>query len=562
MNKPFILAAAFALGLAPFAALAQAAAAPIANGPACERLMGLSVPAASIGLPTGGAVVTSANLVAASGQGVKAIGAYCEVSGRIAPVDLTAPFILFQVGLPVAWNGKALMFGGGGLNGTVPSVRQNVPAGPVDRPTPLGQGYATFASDSGHQANGLLARDGLFGLHDEAVRNYGGDALKKTRDAAMAIIPAFYGRAPDQAYFAGGSNGGREALTLIQRWPADWHGAVAWYPAWNDVAALLAGHHLSRTLARPGAYLGQAQRLALYEAALEACDGLDGVVDGLVSDQRRCNARFDPRQATLRGRPLRCTGHGASEPCLSDAQIEAMRQLDAPLDFGVPLLNGDTAHPGFNVWGADTGITAWQTSTQAFVTYVNFGSAAPARPMPFTAPFMAVLSDQWLRHMVARDPAFDALSFDAARPGRWSERLQAVSALLDAKTDLSAFRARGGKLLIAHGLADMVVSPRATEQYWQRLQAQFGAEGLRGFARYYEVPGYGHAAASAFNAAWDSLGALDRWVVAGEAPQQPVVADTVGVPGRTRPLCEHPLWPRYRGQGDVNAAASFVCTRD
>ena len=89
-----------------------------------------------------------------------------------------------------------------------------------------------------------------------------------------------------------------------------------------------------------------------------------------------------------------------------------------------------------------------------------------------------------------------------------------------------------------------------------------GAAAVRDFARYYEVPGYGHAVSAIYNAAWDSLGALDRWVVQGQAPENQTVEDTVGHPGRTRPLCEYPSWPRYSGQGEVHAASSFRCVTE
>lgn len=538
--------------------LEPAASAPVA----CEKLQGMAIPAASIGLPTTGATVTSARLMEASGSGATAVPAYCEVGGRILPVDATAPSILFQVGLPVNWNQKAMMFGGGGFNGSVPSVKNNVPAGPADQPTPLGRGYATFASDSGHQSGPLTTRDGLFAMNDESLRNYGGDALKKTRDTAVAIIKAHYGTVPATSYFAGGSNGGRETLTAIQRWPADWDGAIAWYPAWNDVAALLAGQVMGRALAQPGAYPNPAKRLALYDAAMEACDALDGVADGIISQQNACNARFDPSTATLRGTPLRCAGGADSgDSCLSDAQIVALKKINSPFNFKTPMLNGDTDHPGFNVWGADTGITTWNKPTQAYVSLVNFNTSQPAFPMPVTAPFMAILGDQWVRYFVARDPNLNSLGFDPENLGPWAARVQEVSRLLDARTDISAFQARGGKLLIAHGLADTVVSSRPTQEYYRRLQAQFGASNVAGFVRYYEVPGYGHASSQVFNAAWDSLTALDAWRIDGKVPVAQVVADITGVPGRTRPLCEYPTWPRYRGSGDVDVAASFECVR-
>jgi feruloyl esterase len=319
---------------------------------------------------------------------------------------------------------------------------------------------------------------------------------------------------------------------------------------------------MGRALAQPGAYPNPAKRLALFDAAMEACDALDGVADGVISHQNACNTRFDPSTAMLRGVPLRCPGGAdTGDSCLSDAQITALKKINSPFSFKAPMLNGDTDHPGFNVWGADTGITAWNRPTQAYVSLVNFNTSQPAFPMPVTAPFMAILGDQWVRYFVARDPNLNSLGFDPENLGPWTERVQEVSRLLDAKTDISAFQARGGKLLIAHGLADTVVSSRPTQEYYRRLQAQFGPSKVAGFVRYYEVPGYGHASSQVFNAAWDSLTALDAWRVDGTIPVAQVVTDITGVPGRTRPMCEYPAWPRYKGRGDANLAASFECAQ-
>src|SRR5262249_50713374 len=124
------------------------------------------------------------------------------------------------------------------------------------------------------------------------------------------------------------------------------------------------------------------------------------------------------------------------------------------------------------------------------------------------------------------------------------------------------FKGRGGKLLIIHGVADPIVSPRSTVEYWTRLQAKMGAQTVAEFARFYTVPGYGHGPASpaAFLAAWDSLSVLEAWVEKGMTPAAQVVTDrNDATKGRTRPLCEYPAWPKYNGSGDLNAAASFVC---
>jgi hypothetical protein len=143
-------------------------------------------------------------------------------------------------------------------------------------------------------------------------------------------------------------------------------------------------------------------------------------------------------------------------------------------------------------------------------------------------------------------------------------RLAFVEGLIDVSTpDLSAFQARGGKLLVMQGLADVTVSPRSTIMWWNRLIARMGAPTVRQFARFYTVPGYGHGSGGlgVFNAAWDSLPVLDAWVDRGTAPGPQTVNDTnAATAGRTRPLCEYPTWPKYTGEGDVNAASSFACS--
>lgn len=527
----------------------------------CAELSGMAIPASAIGLPTTGGAVTGAIVVAASGSGAGALPEYCRVDGRIGPVDPTAPNILFRVALPTVWNSKAVMFGGGGFNGSIPNVAGNVPAGPANQLTPLGRGYATFASDSGHQANEFGSQDGRWGLNEEATRNFAGDALKKTRDAAMFLIKARYAAGkPAKAYFAGGSTGGREATKVIQLWPEDWDGSIAWYPAWNDAAALLGGHRMNRALAQPGAYPNTPKRVVIFQAALEACDALDGVVDGLISNQSLCNHVFDPSVATLRGVPVRCPGGAdTGDTCLSDAQINALKTINTSTRFFFHLDSKEKHYPGYNVWGADLGITSNPSPLQPIVTFLAFGTSQPTMPMPRTAPYISVLLDQWIKYSVTADPAFDSLSLDPEHPHRWARRIGDLSALLDNSTDLSEFAKRGGKLLLAHGLSDVLVSTRATAEYYERLQEQMGERKVRDFARYYEVPGYGHALSTVFNASWDSLTVLEQWVEAGVSPRDQVVTDTVGIPGRTRPLCDYPKWPQYRGSGDVNAAASFEC---
>lgn len=534
---------------------------PAATPLSCAQLAGKTVPASSIGLPTTGATVTAATTIPASGTGAQATGEYCLVSGAINPVDPAAPQIKFQIAMPTVWNNKIMMFGGGGYDGTIPAPTGNVPAGPTAQPTPLGRGYATFASDSGHQANALGSEDGSFGVNDEAVQNFSGDALKKTRDAAVYLIDARYAvKAPKRAYFAGGSSGGREALAVVQRWPQDWDGSIVLYPAWAAASLDLQFGRITRALAAPGAYLDQAKRKVLLNAVLAACDTLDGVADGLISNVAACNTTFNPATATVNGTALRCAGGAdTGDTCLSDAQISALNVYNTPITFGYPLASGETQYPGFNVYGADLGV-ANASALQPTVTTLALGTSQPASPMPTTAPYLSVFWDQWIRYFVTRDSNYNSLTVDPQNPGSLQARISQLTGLQDVnKTDLSAFNARGGKILMAHGMADALVSTRSSEQYYQRLQATMGASAVANFVRFYEIPGYGHAVSTVYNASWDSLTTLENWVENGVTPPAQTVADTAGVPGRTRPLCEYPGFPRYNGSGDVNAASSFTC---
>ena len=539
--------------------------APPRQAMTCAQLGGMTVAAGAIGLPTTGAVVTSATVVAATGSGPTAVGEHCRVLGDIRPVDATAQSVKFQLNLPTAWNGKAMMFGGGGYNGTLATGAGNVPAGPTDKATPLGRGYATFGSDSGHQADPLTtSRDGSFGANDEMLRNFAGDAIKKTRDVAAALIESRYASRARQTYFAGGSTGGREALAAVTRWPADFDGAIVLYPAWDAVALDLQFGRITRALAQPNAYPNRAKRRLLLDASTAACDALDGVADGLVSNVAACNAGFDPRTATFNGAPLRCPGGAdTGDACLSDAQITALEVTNTPLVLPYRLASGETGYPGFNVWGTDFGATG-TSPLQPTVVTLSLGTLAPANPMPAVTataspPYGSTFWDQWIRFFVTRNANANSLAVDPQNPGALQSRIVELSGLQDVTSaDLSAFRARGGKILMAHGSHDALVSTRATARYHARLREAMGTAQVDSFVRYYEIPGYGHAASSVFNAAWDSLTTLENWAESGVAPPAQVVADTAGVPGRTRPLCDYPRYARFVG-GNVNAATSFNC---
>ncbi len=490
----------------------------------CATLNGMKIPASAIGLPTTGAAVSEA----------KMNGPFCQVRGAIRPVDPKAPDINFQVNLPGEWNGKAVHFGGAGYNGSL-VAGQGPNINPAGIPAAINQGYATFGSDSGHQTRQGV-EPAAFAANDEALRNFGGDQLKKTRDVAMALIRRRYGSAPKRTYFYGGSQGGHEAFIVVQRWPRDYDGAVALYPVYNFTAVQTNGVQVGQIVFRsPGAWISAAKGQVVSDKVMAACDALDGLKDGIISNVEGCRASFDPKSLICAEGPN----------CLTAEQVATLEAIASERPIGANL-SGVTAMGRWPVLeGAPLGGQG------------VFGSKPqPGRPPSMGDGFIYFMGDQGVRHMVLRDPSADTLKFAASEN---AAKLQRASAIADASNpDISAFKARGGKLLILHGTVDMAVTPHNTHNYYRRLQSRFGS-GLRDFTRYYVVPGYGHGNGD-FNITWDGLGVLDAWVDRKTDPGNQVVGDrNRDTSGRTRPLCEFPTWPRYKGGGDANSAASFTC---
>jgi feruloyl esterase len=512
----------------------------------CEAWAGTDIPAAVISLPTNGGRVGAASQVTETVGGADVT--YCRIDAALFPVDRSAPDIGMRLALPLDWNHRSMMFGGGGYDGTIPDIRADVPFGPRNGPTPLARGYATYASDSGHQADPakhpVPSLDGSFAGNDEALRNFAaGDALRKTHDAAQFLIRRGYRSKVPHTYFAGGSTGGREALTVAQRWPDAFDGVISAYPAWNNLAEVLYLGYATRLLAEPGAFPGPGKQALLHDSVVQACDGLDGLADKVVSNPEAC--RFPPRK-------LRCPGGGDTGPaCLSDRQIASVTAISSPWKWPYEIASGERGYPGFPfLSGADMR-----------TPLLGFGTTAPASPMPLTSGYGMQYWDQWVKYFLTRDPGRDSLTVDPNRPGEWLARISELSGLQDRNdADLRPFARSGGKLLLLHGAADELVSHRSTNDYHQRVAQAVGPRRTEEFMRYYLVPGANHAnfGNPAFAAGWDSVTAIERWSERDREPSAPVVTDVRD--GRTRPLCEYPLWPEYRA-GDPHSAGSFVCSR-
>ncbi|WP_241015006.1 tannase/feruloyl esterase family alpha/beta hydrolase, partial [Burkholderia sp. Ac-20379] len=327
----FALAAA-TLAVSPFAAAQRQASEPRH----CLDLAGVQIPAAAIGLPTEGAVVQTAATIGATAIGNQD-GAYCRLTGVIRAQTAGTPDIRFELNLPERWNRRALQFGGGGYNGVVVTGTGPTPFSPDV--APLAQGYATFGDDSGHIGN---PGEGTFGLLDEAVTNFGYAHLKKVHDVALALIVRGYGRSPDKMYFAGGSTGGREAYTVIQRYPADYDGVIANAPALNFTGVRLMGVALGRAEYRtPGGFVPPRLLGRVYERTLQVCDALDGVADGIVSDVEACRAK-EPEIIDS----LRCPAQHASAVAAASAPAPASATSSAAPPAGAIVAAPGATPPG------------------------------------------------------------------------------------------------------------------------------------------------------------------------------------------------------------------------
>ncbi|WP_203075257.1 tannase/feruloyl esterase family alpha/beta hydrolase [Falsiroseomonas ponticola] len=540
------------LGL--LALLAQPADAQPTALQRCEELAGLAIPAAAIGLPTGGAAVTTARRLAETpprphpdGEFAQALPVHCNVQGEIRPVDPAAPRILFNVNLPLSWNGRALQSGGGGLGGSVitaPGQKASARFDPVPltAPYPIALGYATFGGDGGHQGN-----DVAFMRNDEAMRNWGVESMKKTRDVALRVIEAAYGSAPTRVIFNGESAGGREALMVAQRFPDDYDGVIAVSPVLSWFYIHLADNHI-RSLMVSGWLDAAAVRL-VAERTRQSCDEADGVRDGIIARYLEC-----PNDVAT----LRCPDGARGQGCLSDAQIAVVNAIREPWSMQVPLAHGITRYPGFGVTG-DEDAPRYQ-----WPFYVT-GAEPPSFPLPpgrgFEPRRGAVLNFAAIlvRHAIVQDEAFDPFHFQATRH---AARLQYLSTLFDATDpDLTRFRARGGKLILLQPAADNAVGTPMVAEYYRSVVARMGQAETDSFLRFYVTAGSGHNVVGPSQ--FDTLSILEGWLDGTAPPDAPAAFDihpetlqTV----RSMPACRYPAYARYSGSGDPNRAESFTCT--
>jgi pimeloyl-ACP methyl ester carboxylesterase len=491
---------------------------------------------------------------ATAGQGgSQGLPARCRLRGvldRRTGADGASYGTGFELRLPAEWKERLYFQGGFGTDGAVTAA-----IGYSGRGSALGRGHAVVSTDAGHSGGGPE-----FGLDPRARIDFGHAALDRVARFAKDVLARVYGRGPARSYFVGCSNGGRQAFVAAQRFPDLFDGIVAGAPgfnlpraavgeAWNTqaVAAIATTQDPNGKPYLPGTF-SAADLALLAEGILDACDALDGLVDGMVDDLPGC--RFSP--ATLR-----CPG--AKDPtCLDAGQVGALERIfgGARNAAGEELYVGFPWDPGVGDPSPIGSLRGWTLGNPAVPvnSALNVTLGAGALAFIFVTP-----------PVDTADPFAFALSFDFDRDapkifataGDYAE--SSVEFMTATSTDLSAFARRGGKLLVYHGAADGVFSVNDTIRWYEGVTAD--TEDAADVARLFVVPGMGHCGGGPATDSFDAFAALEAWVERDEAPDRLLATASATTPfaGRTRPLCPWPKQSRYRGEGSIEGAESFEC---
>ncbi len=485
------------------------------------------------------------------------------------------------------------------MNGTIPGL-----AGPQ-----LAQGYVTYGSDSGHQLGGFPGGRGggpggfgapkggdakggpgafgrgpgpgaprgpsgpnpndEWGLNDEAIKNLGYMQMKKTHDAAMVLMERMYSAKPKFNYYVGTSQGGREALTVTQRYPGDYDGVAANVPIVNFSTLMLAPE-LIRIEEKPAAnWVTLAKVNAIRGEFIRQCDKLDGLVDGIINNYMGCRAVFDVKQGKSGRDPWaakRCPNNVDPNPadtsaaaCLTSGQIETLQFIYTRYLFAAPLANGVKS---FGMWLPNT-----DPSGSGLLVPARYrGQEGAAADAPMHSQLAAIGVIGFLMKDLSANP------LDYMEGGKIATRRAELSQWLDTTNpDLAAFQKRGGKMIVAIGSNDTLASPGSQLDYYQSVLDKMGRSKVDGFARFYVLPQTGHGlSGNNYNTdgdgkqieskpipnTFDRFTLLVDWVEHGKAPGKSIKV-TAGA--KSLPMCSYPQYPKYvKGPADI--AESYACS--
>jgi len=407
-----------------------------------------------------------------------------DSSCRVTAIVNHPPFndrVTVTIALPLRnWNGRFQGVGGGGFSaGPVYALNQ-----------PVAQGFAAGVTDGGHSGgSGSFAYNQLEKRLDwQSIRNFSHIAMHDMTVIGKTLVQEFYGKPAGYSYFVGGSNGGRQAMEEVQRYPEDYDGVMAMCPAvyWNH---FLLGFLWPQAVMNDAGNLVSKQKLiAVTQAVIEAHDWDDGLVDGVISDPVNCT--WDPKAFV---------GTKVGESVFTEADAAVVRKI----------WEGPRGYNGRYLWDGMT------RGTKLFDYAATKGDPLTGNPN--------ILGIEWARYFLLQDPGWDAKTITCSEfESLFNQSVDMYSSLYEtSETDLSRFRDHGSKLIIAQGLADNMIPPQGIIRYYELLIEEMGGtKATSKFARLFLFPGLDHG----FNGpgakpGQDTLGALMLWVEEGKAPK-------------------------------------------
>ncbi|HTI38956.1 MAG TPA: tannase/feruloyl esterase family alpha/beta hydrolase [Vicinamibacterales bacterium] len=430
--------------------------------------------------------------------------------------------VTVEVRMPNTWNSKLLMTTRQAYMGLL------APLGNPAISTALSRFYTTITTDSGHAGANIF--DASFGLNNRPAEiDFGYRGTHLSRVFAQALTQAYYASGPLYAYYNGCSSSGRYALQSAEHYPGDFDGIIAGSPALDLSGIVIDENWIAQS--QVAAPLPTSKLPVIFNAVMTACDGLDGLTDGLIDDPRNCHFDVDS---------LLCAD-GDAPDCLTAPQVATLRRIYE----GAINSAGERLYPGY-AFGGELPDPVGGQGWDAYITNPS--------------PIGVALQDQYLRYLAFEidDPAFDwhTFNFDLDPP-----RMTTMHRIFDpVQDDLTGFSNAGGKMIIYQGWADIAVSPYRTLQYYVGLRNHAGRRAVEDYARLFMVPGMYHCGGGIGPNTFDALTALEQWVEHGQAPASLTATKTAG-PGtnRSRPLCPYPQHAIYKGSGSIDDAANFEC---
>ena len=501
-------------------------ATPTATAPAAPTPQQLTATCTGLkGTKIGDVTVTSTKRSEASGDNP----AFCQVLGS------RAPFLDIEVVVPDDWSGRLWQQGGGGFDGRIPSaLTTDATTGITTLDLALKTGRSIYAASNGGNRAAVQAEAGpivwVNGTQDgvASAQDYAYAALNTTREFAKAVAKTFYGKLPSRTYFNGCSNGGRNAYIAAERWPQEYDGIVSGCEGMDMATQTAAWMSLGATAATP-AGLSPAQWGGVSAASVQACDGLDGVTDGIIANNAAC--KFDVGN-------IQCGQPGASgDPaiCLTAAQVQTVRNLTSDIKSA----DGSKLYAGYS-WSSN-----WPQFAPSFgVLGGGFALLATGDLAWFTQP--------------AKQQSFSLeRDYPIFRYG-----LRQAGADHD-KSKVAAFVASGRKLISWHAGSDNLLSPNEHVRNFSTMSSLVKTMGVTDPSlntRFFMVPGATHGQGAPLTEVnW--FEAITNWVEKNTAPTQLVYNRRAATGAlRTLPVCQNPQYPKYNGTSDVNLAASYTCT--